>query len=402
LAGIRPNLPGVSLWICIGNAGGELPSYEGLFRDASPSMPDVVIEPSDLAWLFYTSGTTGRPKGAMETHRNLITMVEQFLLCVAPDAGPEDVWLHAAPICHGSGTCMFPYLAIGASQAFMPRFEVNAFVEAVAFNGVTSTFLAPTMIARILENPDLRRADLYTLKTIIYGGGPMHQGLLRRALDRLGPIFAQIYGQGEAPFTISAMTSREHILNGNAGLSHRLSSAGRVTLGTQVQIQNDAGLPVARGVDGEICVRGDLVMPGYWRNPEATTETLSGGWLHTGDVGCLDNDDYLYVRDRKKDFIISGGANIYSREIEEVICSHPDVVEAAVVGIPDAEWGESVKAFIVLRPGSPLTAAEIIALCKANLASYKKPKFVEFVGDLPKNATGKVLKRQLRAEAPKR
>lgn len=227
----------------------------------------------------------------------------------------------------------------------------------------------------------------------------MHLGLLRRAMKVLGPILTQIYGQGEAPFTISAMNAEEHVRNDRTGTAHRLGSAGRVTVGTRVEIQDDSGKSVPRGTNGEICVRGDLVMPGYWRNATASAETLSGGWLHTGDIGHLDDDDYLYILDRKKDFIISGGANIYSREVEEAICGHPAVAEAAVIGVPDDEWGESVKAFVVLQPGASLTEAEVIELCKVSLASYKKPRFVTFVTDLPKNATGKVLKRQLREES---
>jgi len=394
---IQPTASSVRHWICIGEtAGGAIP-YETLMAGGEITPPHVSTGPDDLAWLFYTSGTTGQPKGAMETHRNLLTMIHQFLIGVVPGAGEDDVMLHAAPICHGSGTCMFPFLAVGAAQAFLPRkFDAVSFLRCVAEHGVTATFLAPTMVDRVVSSEELSRFNTTSLKSLIYGGGPMHGALLRRAMEALGPIFVQIYGQGEAPFTISAMSRTDHVLNSDAALAHRLGSAGRVMTGTRVEILDDDGKPLRRGATGEICVKGDLVMPGYWRNAQATAGTLAGGWLHTGDVGYLDQDDYLYICDRKKDFIISGGSNIYSREVEEVITKHPMVAAAAVIGVPDAEWGESVKAFVVLKPGASVDHNEIVAFCKANMASYKKPKFIEFVDDLPKNATGKVLKRELR------
>jgi len=400
IALIRPSLAGVNQWICIGeNADGFSP-YESLLVEGETTPPEVSTGLDDLAWLFYTSGTTGQPKGAMETHRNLLTMIQQFLIGVVPGAGEDDVLLHAAPICHGSGTCMFPFLAVGAAQAFLPKFDTLFFLQCVAKYRVTATFLAPTMVDRIVNCDELSSFDTSSLTSLIYGGGPMHGALLKRAMEALGPIFVQIYGQGEAPFTISAMSKLDHVLNSDASKAHRLGSAGRVLTGTRAEILDDDGKPVQRGSTGEICVKGDLVMPGYWRNAQATAETLAGGWLHTGDVGYFDQDDYLYISDRKKDFIISGGSNIYSREVEEVITRHPLVAAAAVIGVPDAEWGESVKAFVVLNAGASLGHDEIIAFCKANMASYKKPKFIEFVDDLPKNATGKVLKRELRLRPP--
>ena len=393
---IRPSLAGVHHWICIGDTADGFTPYESLLAEGDTTPPEVRTGPDDLAWLFYTSGTTGQPKGAMETHRNLLTMIQQFLIGVVPGAGEDDVMLHAAPICHGSGTCMLPFLAVGAAQAFLPKFDALSFLQCVARYRVTATFLAPTMVDRIVNCDELSSFDTSSLTSLIYGGGPMHGALLKRAMEALGPVFVQIYGQGEAPFTISAMSRQDHVLNSQAALAHRLGSAGRVMTGTRVEILDDDGKAVQRGEKGEICVKGDLVMPGYWRNAQATADTLAGGWLHTGDVGYLDEDDYLYISDRKKDFIISGGSNIYSREVEEVITRHPLVAAAAVIGVPDAEWGESVKAFVVRQPGAVVDGADIIAFCKDNMASYKKPKFVEFIDELPRNATGKVLKRELR------
>jgi len=396
LAEIRSRLPNVRSWVVInGGHDGSLP-YEQLVETAAGDMIEPIIQPEDSAWLFYTSGTTGRPKGAIQTHRVLITMIEQFLLAVAPNTVHTDVMLHAAPICHGSGSCLFPHVAVAAGNAFLKRFEPELFFDAVARFRVTATFLAPTMINRLTASEAVRRFDTSSLKNVIYGGAPMHLGVLRRALDTFGPVFAQIYGQGESPFTIASLSTDEHVAALKENRLNHLSSVGRVVPAVDVRILNDDDTPLPRGQFGEICVRGDLVMPGYWNDPGASANTLKGGWLHTGDVGYLDEEDYLFITDRKKDMIISGGANIYPREVEEVIANHTAVAEVAVIGVPDEEWGESVKAFVVLRAGKTAEADEIIEFCKDHIASYKKPKFVEFVADLPKNPTGKILKRELR------
>lgn len=393
---IRPRLANVHTWIAIDHVSDGAIPYEACLAGGTPGFPDLVIEPDDCAWLFYTSGTTGRPKGAIQTHRVLITMIEQFLLAIAPTAGARDVMLHAAPVCHGSGSCLFPHVAVGAGNAFLNRFEPETFFDAVHRFRVTTTFLAPTMINRLISSDLAAEADTSSLKTVIYGGAPMHLGVLRRAMDAFGPVFAQIYGQGESPFTIASMRTDEHAAAIRENRVHHLLSAGRPTPGVDVRIVDDDDRVLPRGTHGEVCVRGDLVMPGYWNDAAASAETLKGGWLHTGDIGYLDEEDYLYITDRKKDLIISGGANIYPREVEEAISGHEAVAEVAVVGVPDQEWGESVKAYVVLRAGRKAEADEIIQFCKEKIASYKKPKFVTFVSDLPKNATGKILKRQLR------
>ena len=394
---MRERLETVKHFIFTGPGGGEDLGYESLLERQASAASGPAIEPEDLAWIFYTSGTTGHPKGAMLTHRVLITMAEQFLLDIDA-AVPTDVLLHAAPITHGSGLSMFHHLARGSASAFpaVRSFDPVGIFEAIQRYRATTMFLVPTMINMLLGSPERARFDLSSLKTVFYGGAPMYVEQLTEALRVFGPIFVQVFGQGEAPMTCTSLPKDEHVTDGDPVKLRRLGSAGRATTAVQVRIVDEDDRPVPPDTLGEIVVRGDLVMKGYWNKPEATAETLRGGWLHTGDIGSLDPDGYLYITDRKKDMIISGGSNIYPREIEEVICQHPAVFEVSVIGVPDDKWGEAVKALVVLRPGESATEALLIEHCKRHLASYKKPQSVEFLPVLPKNAYGKVLKRELR------
>jgi len=287
---------------------------------------------------------------------------------------------------------------VGAASAFPATrsFDPPKIFEAIQRYRATTLFLVPTMINVLLASPDRTRYDLSSLHTIFYGGAPMYVEQLQSAVSAFGPIFVQLFGQGEAPMACTSLPKEEHLAGDDPVKLKRLASAGRETTAVRVRVVNDEDREVPAGQMGEIVVRGDLVMKGYWRKPEATADTLRGGWLHTGDIGYLDSDGYLYITDRKKDMIISGGSNIYPREIEEVICRHPAVFEVAVIGIPDEKWGETVKALVVPREGMRATEAEIIEHCKRHMASYKKPQSVEFLPALPKNAYGKVLKRELR------
>ena len=398
VASVRDRLRGVERFVCLGaGAPGDL-EFESLLASAPrEDPPEVGIEPDAMAWLFYTSGTTGHPKGAMLTHRALLTMAQQFLM-LTPPRGPEDVVLHAAAITHGSGCLLFHHLAAGAANAFPATrsFDPPRIFDAIVRTGATTMFLVPTMINTLLTSPERTRFDLSSLHTVIYGGAPMYVEHLQASLAAFGPIFAQIFGQGEAPMTCTLLPKAEHVVDGDPVRARRLASAGRETPAVRVRIVDEQDRPRPTGEMGEIVVRGDLVMKGYWNKPEATAETLRGGWLHTGDIGYLDEDGYLYITDRKKDMIISGGSNIYPREIEEVICRHPGVFEVAVIGIPDAKWGEATKALVVAHPGARLSEGDIVEHCRRHLASYKKPQSVEFLPSLPKNAYGKVLKRELR------
>lgn len=349
----------------------------------------------DLAWLFYTSGTTGRPKGVMLSHRNLLSMSLNYLADV-DHARPGDLLLHAAPMSHGSGLYALPNITAGVAQ-WIPAsrgFEVEEIDALLAAQHGVKFFAAPTMVMRLV---DRLRGEARGLKQIVYGGGPMYVADCLRALDRLGPRLAQIYGQGESPMTITVLPPHEHDGPRDDALRAILGSVGRAQTGVEVALLDADDRPLPAGQIGEVCVRGDVVMRGYLNNPEATAKTLAGGWLHTGDLGRLDERGYLTLVDRSKDLIISGGSNIYPREVEEVLLQHPAVREVAVIGEPDADWGEAVVAVVALNAGQQVAAEELDALCLAQIARFKRPKRYRFVDELPKNATGKVLKRALRA-----
>lgn len=355
------------------------------------------VEAGALAWLFYTSGTTGRPKGAMLSHRNLAEMTLSYF-CGVDDVAHDGRLLHVAPMSHGSGLYTFTHLAKGAAQvvpesgAFDPA-ETLALLEAHA---KVSLFAAPTMVKRLAEAASGAGARASGLQTLVYGGGPMYLADLRLAMQALGPRLAQIYGQGESPMTITALDKRHHAERGHPRYLERLASVGLPQAAVEVSVRDPEGRALPAGETGEVCVRGDVVMSGYWRDPEATASALRGGWLWTGDLGAFDDDGFLTLRDRSKDLIVSGGSNIYPREVEEVLLLHPSVAEACVVGRPDPEWGEAVVAFVVAR-GAPPPAAELDALCLAHIARFKRPKEYRFVARLPKNHYGKVVKAELRA-----
>jgi long-chain acyl-CoA synthetase len=398
LGAIRKELTDVDYWIEMDAGSPSSLSYDALIAQGSPELPAVTIEPDSLAWLFYTSGTTGKPKGAMETHRNLLTMVQQFRQTLLADTNEFDVMLHLAPIAHGTASVGLAHLAAGAAQTFpiSKSFEAEKVFELIERLKVTASFLAPTMVQMLLQSQAAHKYNLSSLKNIIYGGGPMYVEVLKKAIETFGPVFSQIYGQGEAPMTCTGLHKSEHLLDDPIAYA-RLGSAGREMPGVMVRTVDADGKPVAAGTPGEVIVRSDLVMPGYWNRPDATAEALKNGWLHTGDVGYLDPEGYLFITDRIKDMIISGGANIYPREVEEVLLQHPAVAEVCVIGVPDEQWGESVKAVVVLDAERTATAEELIAFVRERMASYKKPKTVDFVASLPKSAFGKVLKRELRA-----
>ncbi|OGA42855.1 MAG: AMP-dependent synthetase [Betaproteobacteria bacterium RIFCSPLOWO2_12_FULL_65_110] len=349
----------------------------------------------DVAWLFYTSGTTGRPKGVMITHRNLMAMTLGYFADV--DAiEPGDSILHAAPMSHGSGLYVLPHVAHAAlnvapeSGGFDPD-EVYALIR--RWRGAT-LFAAPTMVKRLVDHR--RDADTANLKTLVYGGGPMYVEECKRALARFGHKLAQIYGQGESPMTITAMGKGLHADIAHLRYEQRLASVGLPQTGIEVAIAGGGDEALAAGATGEVLVRGDAVMLGYWQNEAATAETLRGGWLHTGDVGSLDEEGFLTLRDRSKDVIISGGSNIYPREVEEVLLRHAAVSEVSVVGEQDPEWGENVVAFVVAKQGARLDAADLDRLCLEHIARFKRPKRYQLIAALPKNTTGKVLKTELR------
>lgn len=367
------------------------PDYAKLLTQ--PPLNPVYAEPDALAWLFYTSGTTGRPKGAMLSHRNLLAMTACYFMDV-DSVAPNDTTLYAAPMSHGAGLYNFMYVLRGAKhvvphEGFDPA-EVMALADR---HGSACMFAAPTMVKRLVDHVAARRLEPRGIKTIVYGGGPMYAEDIKRALTVMGERFVQIYGQGESPMTITALSRRVLADRVHPRWEARIASVGVPHSLIEVTVVDPEGRAVPAGETGEVIVRGETVMLGYWRDAEATKKSLRDGWLWTGDLGAFDADGFLTLKDRSKDLIISGGANIYPREVEEVLLKHPKVREAAVVGRQDAEWGEIVVAFVV---GEGVTADELEALCLDHIARFKRPKEYRFVENIPKNNYGKVLKTALR------
>ncbi len=362
------------------------------------AMPLADREPHDPAWLFYTSGTTGRPKGAALTNRNLLTMTLSYFADI-DQLMAQDCILHAAPLSHGSGLYGLPHVARGALSVVPHSGGVDGEEIATLLGrwAGMSLFAAPTMVKRLASDPAVAAADLGHLKTIIYGGAPMYLADLEDALGVFGPRLAQIYGQGETPMTITGLSKQDHADRSHPRWQERLQSVGVARTDVEVRVVGEDGAALPTGEIGEVAVRGDVVMAGYWNQPEATAEAIRGEWLHTGDVGSFDSDGYLTLRDRSKDLIISGGMNIYPREVEEALLRHPGVRAAAVVGRPDPEWGEAVVAFVVsTEGGTPPTSADLDQICLEHIARYKRPKDYRFVDTLPTNNYGKVVKRELR------
>ncbi len=351
--------------------------------------------PGDLAWLFYTSGTTGRPKGVRMTFGMLEAMSLNYMAEV--DAvQPEDAILYAAPISHAAGIYNMMFVLKGARHLFPTSggFEAAEVLDLAQRHGPISMFMAPTMVRRFTDIAMAQGDRADGIRTVVYAGGPMYNADIIEAVEWFGPKFVQVYGQGECPMGITVLGRADVADRSHPRWRERLGSVGRAQAAVEVAIGDADGRPLPPGEIGEIMVRGSIVMPGYWDNPEATAKTLVNGWLMTGDVGSLDADGYLTLTDRSKDMIISGGSNIYPREVEEVLLTHPSVREVAVVGQPDAEWGEIVVAFVV--SDGALDEAGLDAHCRDQIARFKRPKAYRALSELPKNNYGKVLKTALR------
>ncbi|MFT4117793.1 AMP-binding protein [Bradyrhizobium sp.] len=369
--------------------------HRSLERTEGIAVADVEI--TDPAWIFYTSGTTGRPKGAVLSHRNLLAMSLNYLAEINPVV-PGEALLHAAPMSHGSGLYMVPHV-LGMGAQIIPesgRFESDEILELTAKHDNISFFAAPTMVRRLTVAAEAAGSTAPGLKTIIYGGGPMYVADCKAALAVFGPKLAQIYGQGETPMTITYLPKSMHVDHGHPRYEDRLASVGIAQGVVQVRTVDEAGKDVAPGEIGEIIVRGDTVMSGYWQNPEATASTLRDGWLFTGDMGAFDCDGFLTLKDRSKDVIISGGTNIYPREVEEVLLRHEAIAEVSVIGRPHPEWGEEVVAVVVPVTGKTVTRDELDQMCSAWIARFKRPKHYYVTGELPKNSYGKIVKTELR------
>jgi acyl-CoA synthetase (AMP-forming)/AMP-acid ligase II len=363
---------------------GELP---GLIEAASCTPCDVRRDPEAPLRLAYTGGTTGKPKAVILTTRSELAEVANFLVDLLPDLRPGSVMLHAAPITHGSGAFFLPHLVKGATSVVVQKFTPAAFLEAAQRYAATVTFMVPTMISMLLEEPAAAESKL-ALERLCYGAAPIAPALLQRGLDTLGPVFTQLYGQAEAPMAITCLQPHEHT-------PARLTSAGKPYTFVEVDVRDESGASLPPGSPGEVLTRGPHTMSGYWRRPEATAATIEpDGWLHTGDIGQWDDEGFLYLLDRRHDVIISGGFNVYPREVEDALLTHPAVVQAAVVGLPDERWGELVAAAVVVR--SPVEAEALVAHCAQRLAGFKRPRTVEFWPDLPTSSVGKSLRREVR------
>ena len=374
----------------------ESDDFQNAHQDG-PLQAPMRREPDDLAWLFYTSGTTGKPKGVMISNANLIAMS----LCYPVDVDPvtsADAALYSAPISHGAGMYNFIHVRCAARHVvpLSGGFDGDEVLGLAKKLGNVSMFAAPTMVQRLVAAAKARNESGDGIKTIVYGGGPMYLADIEAALDQLGPRFVQIFGQGETPMTITAVARRWHTDTKHPRYRERLASVGTAQSAVQVRVTGTDGKEVPAGEVGEVEVKGSTVMLGYWKQPEATAETIRDGWLRTGDMGILDQDGFLTLRDRSKDVVISGGTNIYPREVEEALLTHPDVREVAVIGKPDPEWGEIVTACIVVMPGRRFAPDALDRHCLSSIARFKRPKLYVDFAELPKNNYGKVLKTALR------
>ncbi|MDA9521886.1 hypothetical protein XI06_16595 [Bradyrhizobium sp. CCBAU 11434] len=368
---------------------GEIGSFwAGAIEPRVPLMTDV--NPEDVIRLAYTGGTTGLPKGVMTSSRSLACAAMHYM---ATQPWEEQIkYLCASPMSHGGGTIMLPVFLKGGCTILQKKFDAGDVIRAIEHEGVTSMMVVPTMLYALLDHPSISGANLTSMRRILYGAAPTSPTRLREALRIFGPVFIQSYGQTEAPATVLILSREDHL----SGEDNRLESAGTPYPGISVRLLDDDCKVVPRGQIGEICVRGPLVMSGYWKKPDLTEEALRGGWLHTGDLAYQDERGYFFIVDRKKDMIISGGFNVYPKEIENALTLHPAVASAAVIGVPDEKWGEAVKAFVVLRPDKNASSEELIAFTKELKGSMKAPKTVDLVKVLPLTNLGKVDKKALR------
>lgn len=393
---VRPQLESVEYYILMSDElrNGYL-GYEDLLAGGTPGFDAPEVSDDELLGLFYTSGTTAEPKGVMLTHKNMLSNI-------AHSEGvynylPDDIYLHAAPMFHlADGAAVFSHTARGATQVFIPRFDAKKVLQTVSSERVSLLLLVPTMLNFLLQQPDLDTYDLSSLRHLTYGASPIAPDLLRRAMKVLKCQFGQGYGLTEASPLLTVLNHQDHLVTDEKS-ERRLASCGKPVRGVDVRVVKEDDSDAKPGEVGEIIARGPNIMLGYWKRPEDTEDALRDGWLHTGDLATVDDEGYIYLVDRKKDMIVTGGENVYSTEVEAVLYAHPAVKEAAVIPIPDPDWGEAVHACVALRDDKLATAEEIVEFCRERLANYKVPRSIEFIdGELPKGGTGKILKKQLR------
>ncbi|WP_130906468.1 AMP-binding protein [Pseudomonas sp. Sample_16] len=389
----RAQVPALRLIVALGEEGGDV-AYSALLNQGDNK--PVSCDPSDdaLAVLHYTSGSSGVLKAAMLSVGNRKALIRKSIASPTRRAAPGDVMAHVGPITHASGMQLMPLLAVGACNLLLERYDDQLLLESIQRERVTRLFLVPAMINRIVNFPGVERYDLSSLSLVMYGAAPMAPSLVKRAIEVFGPILAQGYGAGETCSLVTVLTEQDHLCEN--GDYRRLASCGRCYFETDLRVVNEDFQDVKPGEIGEIVVKGPDIMQGYWRAPELTAEVMRDGYYLSGDLATVDDQGYVFIVDRKKEMIISGGFNIYPTEVEQVLYNLPQVFEAAVVGVPDEQWGESVRAVIVLKPGTALSELEVIEHCARNLAGFKKPRAVDFVSELPKNPNGKVVRRLIR------
>jgi acyl-CoA synthetase (AMP-forming)/AMP-acid ligase II len=404
VAKIAPELPELTTLVCLdgppaADQAGAVPGAVA-FADWLAGVSDEPwqAEPvDDVVMIAGTGGTTGTPKGVLLTGHNIETMTALTLMSYPFGPGSSPVYLALAPLTHAAGVLCFPVMTLGGEIVIMPSPDLAEFLALTERHSVTHAFLPPTLIYLLLDHPDLGKHDLSSLQCLWYGAAPMSAARLEQAIGVFGPVMGQVFGQTEAPMMISTMAPRDHLHADGTLARERFTSAGRPTPLTSVAIMDEKGTLLPRYERGEIVVRGPLVTPGYYKNPAATAETSRHGWHHTGDVGYLDDDNYLYIVDRLKDMIITGGFNVYSAEVEQALLAHPAVLDCAVVGLPDDKWGERVTAVLQLHPGQTVTPEDIRAFVKSHVGSVKSPKQVEIWPDLPRSRVGKVLKTEVKS-----
>jgi acyl-CoA synthetase (AMP-forming)/AMP-acid ligase II len=395
-AAVRAKFSNVRLFACIGSAVANAEDYEALLATVSDAEPERGASPDDIAYLIYTSGTTGRPKGVMFEHRAMWEAARTFAL--ESGAAEPIKALIVMPLFHvGARIESMGFMFLGGTIVLHRTFDPVAVLETIQQERVTAMHIAPVMVQRILDVPDRARFDVSSLNCVHYASAPMPVPLLRRAIAAFGPIFVQVYGMTEC-LGGTVLKAHQHKIDGSEAERRRLSSAGQPYVGTQLRIERPDGSEADVGEIGEVLIRTPALMKGYWNNPAASAEALRGGFMHTQDLGYLDDEGYLFIVDRMKDMIISGGENIYSWEVEEALRHHPAVAEVAVIAVPDPAWGEAVKACVVLHDDAGATAHDLIEHCRARIASYKKPRSVDFMDALPRLFNGKIDKKALRAQ----
>lgn len=394
---IRAACPRLRLLVCIDGTVDGCESLQTWIAKHPSEPPAIQVEQDSLAAIMPTGGTTGRPKGVMLTHRNLGVSIANGIINTPYQSEDEIVNLAAAPMTHTAGFLSLSATARGGKVIVISKPDPESLLDAITQHKVTEFFLPPTVIYRLLETAGLRSRDFSSLCYFMYGAAPMSIEKLKIAMQVFGPVLIQGYGQTEAPGSIAFLRPSDHFVKGEFAPDSRLSACGIPSVLSALLIKDEEGKPVPKGSTGEICIRGDIVMKGYYKQPDKTAETIIDGWLHTGDVGHLDAEGYLHITDRKRDVIISGGFNVYPSEVEQVLWTHPAVLDCAVVGVPDEQWGEAVKAVIELKLNATVDAAELIALCKQKLGSVKAPKTIDFLQNLPRSPVGKVLKKDIRS-----